>query len=137
MMIKTEQIKNTHTAGKSEFPHPVEVPLTDREMLAYTDELTALDTSEKEILKRHESEKSHFKTEIKEVDQKRERLLHILKMKEETKQLSCQNDFDFYSGIVEIIRCDTGEIVTTRKITAEEFKDNLPILELAEKGEMN
>ena len=134
---KMQQNINTHTAGKKEFPHPVGVPLTDKEMLAYTDELTALDTLEKEIVKRHESEKSFFKTEVKDVDKKREKLLHVLKMKEETKQLSCKNHYDYFNGIVEVHRIDTGEIVTTRKITAEEYKDNLPILELAEKEETN
>lgn len=109
------------------FLHPVKLPLTEKEQLAYMDELTALDSKNAEISLRHESEKSRFKGEVKEINKNQSRLMNLLKAKEEIKQVPCYNHFSYLDGIVEICRVDTGEIATTRKMTAEEYQQNLPL----------
>lgn len=53
----------SETAQEKPFLHSVKVPLTDKEMLIYTDELTALDTKEKEITLTFESQKTLYKSE--------------------------------------------------------------------------
>ncbi len=62
--------------------------------------------------------------------------MHLLKTKEEWKDIECVNDFNFTDGICTITRKDTGEIVTTRKMNGEEFKRALPFEKAkAEKAE--
>jgi hypothetical protein len=107
------------------FLYPVEMPLTEKEIIAYADELTALDTKEKEVILRHDGEKGQYKSEVKAIGQKQERILHLLKVKKEMKQIECYNEFDYFNGIVETRRVDTNESVTTRKMTAEEYQQNL------------
>jgi len=57
----------SETAGEAPFLHSVKIPLTDKEMLIYTDELTALDTKEKEITLAFESQKTAYKSEQGEI----------------------------------------------------------------------
>ena len=118
-------MNNTQTIASKTFEYPVEMPLTEKEIIAYADELTALDTSQKEIVLRHESEKGKYKEEVKSIGSKQERIMHLLKVKKEMKKVECVNNFDYFNGIVEVCRLDTGEVVTTRKMTAEEHQQNL------------
>jgi hypothetical protein len=107
------------------FLHPVKMPLTEKEIIAYADELTALDTKEKEVILRHDGEKGQYKSEVKAIGKQQEHILHLLKVKEEIKPVECFNEFDYFNGIVEIRRSDNNEVVTSRKMTAEEFQQNL------------
>ena len=109
------------------FPFPVEMALTEKEIIAYTDELTTLDSKTKEIQMRHAAEKSKYKQEIESASSYEERLMHLLKTKKEVKQIDCYNEFDYFEGIVSIKRVDNEETVKTRKITAEEYQQNLPL----------
>jgi hypothetical protein len=113
-------------AGEAPFIHPVKTPLTDKEMLIYTDELTALDTKEKDLLAGFESQKTAYKNNQATLDAQKSRLMHLLKTKEEMKEVECVNDFNFNEGICTIKRKDTGIVVTTRKMNADEFKRALP-----------
>ena len=129
MALETENTRNGTNVltDETSFLYPVKLPLTEKELLAYTDELTALDTKEKDTILKHEGEKTAFKNQIKTLSQSQERLLHLLKTKEEIKNIPCYNDFNYFDGIVEIKRTDNDEQVTTRKMTAEEYQQNLPL----------
>ena len=113
--------------NKKTFSHPVKMDLTDKELLAYADELTDLDTKSEEVSLRHESEKNRFKSEVKDIGKNQSRIMNLLKTKEEFKDVECFEEFNWFDGIVEIVRLDTGEVVKTRKITAEEYQQNLPL----------
>lgn len=116
----------SESAGEKPFLHSVKVPLTDKEMLIYTDELTALDTKEKEITLTFESQKTLYKSEQGKIDENKGHLMHLLKAKEEWKDVECFNDFNFEEGIRTIIRKSTDEVVATRKMNVDEFKRALP-----------
>ncbi len=116
----------SETAGEKPFLHSVKTPLTDKEMLIYTDELTAVDTKEKEILHTFESQKTAYKSEQADIDSQKNHLMHLLKTKEEWKDIDCVNQFNFHDGTCEIVRKDTGEVVQTRKMNADEFRRALP-----------
>lgn len=104
------------------FPHPVELPLTDKELLAYADELTALDTKEREVNQRHQSEKGKFKSEVEEIGQQKTITLDFLRTKKGYKDIECYNFFDHFNGICEIRRVDNDKVVTTRKMTEKEYR---------------
>jgi hypothetical protein len=116
----------SENAGEKPFLHSVKTPLSDREMLIYTDALTALDTKEKEILHQFEDHKATYKSEQAAVDSQKNHLMHLLKTKEEWKDVECFNVFHFEEGTCEIIRKLTGDVVATRKMNADEFRRALP-----------
>lgn len=116
----------TEKAGEEPFLHSVKTPLTDKEMLVYTDALTAVDTKEQALLGDFESQKTTYKSEQAKLDSEKGRLMHLLKTKEEYKDVECYNDFDYKEGICTIKRKDNNKTVSTRKMNADEFKRALP-----------
>lgn len=58
--------------------------------------------------------------------------MHLLKAKEEWKDVECVNDFNFEEGLCEIVRKSTGEVVATRKMNVDEFKRALPFKQIGE-----
>lgn len=109
------------------FTHPVEVPLTDKELLIYADELASLDTEETEVTARHQSEKGRAKADMEAIHQRRTTVLDRIRTKKEYKDVECYNDFDYFEGICTVRRVDNDETVKTRKMTVEEFKgEKLP-----------
>lgn len=123
----------SETAGERPFVHSVKVPLTDKEMLIYTDELTALDTKEGELLATFESQKTHYKNEQAILDKGKSHLMHLLKLKEEWKDVECFNGFDYTEGVCAIHRKSNESLVTTRKMNVDEFKRALPFQKAAGK----
>jgi len=108
------------------FPYPVEMPLTERELLAYADELTTLDTEETELEQKHDGEKAAFKAGKKGIEKRQTAVLDRLRTKKEVKEVDCYNDFNYFEGICEIRRVDNDEVVKTRKMTVDEYKEKLP-----------
>jgi len=89
-------------------------------------EKVALDTKEKEILSAFEAQKTAYKSEQSKVDDGKNRLMGLLKMKEEWKMVECINHFNFEEGVCSIVRKSDGEIVHTRKMNPDEFRRALP-----------
>lgn len=108
------------------FHHPVELPLTERELLIYADELASLDADKTEAELRHQSEKSHFKSEIEKIGERSAAILNKLRTKKEFKDVECYNHFDYFEGVCEIRQVDSDEVVKSRRMTADEFKEALP-----------
>lgn len=126
----------TATVARGEtFPHPVELPLTDKELLAYADQLADLDTKEREITLRHQSEKNKFKAEIEEIGQQQTVTLDKLRTKKEYKDIECYNKFDYFNGVCEIIRVDNDKVVKTRPMTEKEFRGERLFKEKEEQSE--
>ena len=70
----------------------VEVPLTEREMLVYGEELVSLNAEEEKITARHQSEKSVFKGEVEKISERAGTIYHRLGTKKEFKEIECYND---------------------------------------------
>lgn len=119
--MNTETIINEKT-----FTHPVKMALTEKELLAYADELTDCDSNLNQLEDEFSSVKDDYKSKIGDVKTRSGVIMNLLKSKEEFKDIECFNDFNWFEGIVEIKRLDTQETIKTRKITAQEFQQNLP-----------
>ena len=116
--------------GRETFPHPVEMPLTDKELLAYADELTTLDTELTVATEQHDSDNGRFKAESKRIAGRASAIMDRLRTKKELKDVDCYNKFDYFEGICEVRRVDNDVVVKTRKMTVEEFKgEKLPFVE--------
>jgi hypothetical protein len=121
-MAKTEILTN-----EKSFPVAVKMPLSDKELLAYADELTECDSLTDKLTRELKTVSNDYKSRIGEVKVRSSVLMNLLKTKEEYKDVDCGEDFNWFDGIVEIKRLDTNETVKTRKITAEEYQQNLPL----------
>jgi hypothetical protein len=119
--------KTTVLSKEKSFPVAVKMPLTDKELLAYTDELTECDSLADKLKREMKAATDDYKSKIGEVTARSSVLMNLLKTKEEYKDVDCVEDFNWFDGIVEIKRLDTGETVKTRKITTEEYQQNLPM----------
>ena len=111
------------------FFHPVKMPLTEREVIAYADEYAALDAQLSEATLKHEAERAAFKAIAKNIGEDQERILNLIRVKEELKQIECVKEYDHFEQIVIIKRSDNGETVTTRKMTLDERQRELPFSE--------
>src|SRR5687768_2283584 len=111
-------------AKEKSFPVPVKMPLTDKELLAYTDELTECDSLADKLKREMKAATDDYKSKIGEVTARSSVLMNLLKTKEEYKDVVCVEDFNWFDGIVEIKRLDTSETVKMRKITTEEYQQN-------------
>lgn len=127
MLKETISAKSDKILINGNFLHEVKVPLSEKELLAYADELTECDTRLSELQGELEIKKAEFKTKIGDVNLRANELMNLLKTKEEYKEIECFDDFNWFDGIVEIKRVDTNETVRTRKITREEYQQNLPM----------
>jgi hypothetical protein len=108
------------------FDYPVEVELTDKEVIASADEYAAADAEETEAELRFESLKKKHKTDLEGIQIRKNELLIKIRTKKETRQMMCYNEPDFFEGIMEVRRKDNGALVTTRKMTADEYREKLP-----------
>lgn len=104
------------------FPYAVEVPLTDKELIAYGDELTILETEQNSADAVLDKAKGEHKTETARIAERRSEIMHRLRTKKDFKDLECFNKYDYDNGICEIRRAATNEIVTTRKMTDKEWR---------------
>lgn len=112
----------TSVARGETFPHPVEVPLNDREIVAYADELMKLDTEQQAADALLNSAKGTHKQESERVAAERGIIAHKLRTKREYRDFECYNQLDYYSGVCEIRRADTDDLVTTRPMNEKEFR---------------
>lgn len=108
------------------FEYPVEVQLTDKELLALGQEVVSLDAKTAALESRFAEEKTKYKNEQAGIDGQRGRVIEKLRTKKETRTMQCWDDFDMTDGICTIRRSDTDEPVKTRRMRPEEFKRPLP-----------
>lgn len=104
------------------FTHPVEMPLTDKELLVYADEIATLDTEEQTADALLQSAKGQHKQETERINGRKGIVLNRLRTKKAFKDVECFNDYDYFDGICTIRRVDNEEVVKTRQMTADEFK---------------
>lgn len=108
------------------FMRPVEMPLTERELLVYGDELASLDSELAAITQRHQAEKGQFKSETEAIASRSTTIFNRLRTKKEFKDVECYNDFNFFEGMCDIRRVDSNEVVSSRRMTVDEYKEELP-----------
>lgn len=119
--------QNTYGKNRDEvFEYPVEVPLTDKDLIAYADELTGIDTDIKAADATLATAKAHHKSETERLSGRMSIVIDRLRTKREFRDIECHNDFNHLEGICSIVREDNGKVVTTRKMTDKEFKEALP-----------
>lgn len=101
------------------------VQLTDEELL---DRSTALVDNIQKTAALEEEKKSvdaDFKGKIKARAEVSRKLTEIISNRTEDREVECEVKKDFERGTVTTVRMDTGEVVETRPITADERQEEL------------
>ena len=105
----------------------LEVPLTDSELVSIGDSITELEQKINEV----EGEKAHVaKTLGDQIKGKRSTMSELcgkFRSKVDLREVECTQTFDYETGIVEITRDDTGEVIESREITEKEKQIPLPL----------
>lgn len=70
---------------------------------------------------------TQFKSEIAKVDAELSQASEKYRSGFEMRNIECRVDRDYGRGVITIFRCDTGEFVKERAMTAEERQQDLPM----------
>jgi hypothetical protein len=103
--------------------------LTEDELAAKAQELVKVIAETEAAEGKLKLESSMAREDIKELRKKSSRLAATVRNKTECRQVSCAWEIDYLSGIRNLIRTDTGEIVESRTLTVEERQQKLPLPE--------
>ena len=108
--------------------------LTDEELLARGQELArAL-----EQMQKREADGKAFaanvKSDIEQYKKEGLRLTSHIAEKSEWRKVECDEVHDFEAGTVSVVRLDTGEVVSERRMWDEERQEDLPLEGLGDDG---
>lgn len=109
-----------------EFYKTLPVSLTREEVIAFGDELTSK-MLEKSILEEEEKQrKEQHKAKMSSVEAEIARLAVVRRTRKEERQVLC---YERRVGIaIEIVRLDTGEVVSERPMTDRERQEDLKVI---------
>lgn len=103
--------------------------LTDEELL---ERGQALARALEQMQKREADGKAYaanVKSDIEQYKKEGQRLYHHISEKSEWRQVECEEVHDFDEGKVSLVRLDTGEVVSERRMWDEERQDEIAFLE--------
>jgi hypothetical protein len=103
------------------------VRLTDEELLKKGQELAATVQDIAAEESRQVDIKTQLKAKLAELDARRSGLAVTVSRKEEHRDVEVDIFYDYQRGVVEDIRRDTGEVLTTRVMQESERQQKLPV----------
>lgn len=74
---------------------------------------------------RQVDQKAQMKARLSELDAKKTQLAIIISRREEDRDVTVEHFHDYERGVVETIRRDTGETISSRRLTEEERQQSL------------
>ncbi len=107
----------------------VKVKKSDQELKK--DELVNVDREIQRVANEKAGDMADYNQELKLLRERQRKLLDVIKDGEETIEIECVEEADERRLEVKIIRCDTGEVIDRRPMTADERQVGLS--EVAEK----
>lgn len=99
--------------------------LNESDLLRIGEYLVGLYAEEARLIMEKKTQASKYAALLKQNEADRERLIINLRDKEEIREEECLHDYDYESGVLNYISVDSGEVVSSRKITNEERQLNL------------
>lgn len=102
--------------------------LTEVEKVTRGRELASTMEEKDQLQLKIEESKSEFKTKVQGLDLKIEELKRIVLDGTERREVECFYHKDFENNSVLTVRTDTGEEVDSRRMTAEERQEMLPMV---------
>lgn len=96
----------------------VKVKKSDQELKK--DELVNVDREIQRVANEKAGDMAEYNQELKVLRERQRKLLDVIKDGEETIEVECVEEADERRLEVKIIRCDTGEVIDRRPMTADE-----------------
>lgn len=109
-----------------EKPLPLRVALTPEEQRAKGLRLADLVREHTEMLAAHKEKRAEMKAEIESINAKVLDCRYDVSSCTEVRAVDCEVIADFGRGVVETIRIDTGAVVASRPINADDRQRRLP-----------
>ena len=107
--------------------HPRDLPvkLDDQQIRVKGIELAEMESKIEELDERHKAQKSQMKAEEDAANALRKRLAIIVASGFETRPIECETRRYYREARVDVVRRDTGEVVFTRQMVADEAQGTL------------
>lgn len=102
------------------------VRLTPDELLDRGSSLAAVIQDIDSEERRQTDQKAQMKARLAELDARRTQLAVVIGRKEEDRYVEVQIFNHYDRGVVDVVRVDTGETVSSRRMTDEERQQRLP-----------
>lgn len=94
--------------------------LSDHDMVGLSERLVVLDNEEKQQVEEKSTVVSKYTAELKRIAAEKQRLIHMMRTKEEVIEEECYFEYDYEEGVLRFFSVATGQEVKSRKITDEE-----------------
>lgn len=104
------------------------VALTATELLDRGDQLARAHQAVRIEQAEQKAKKEDLKQRLEDLEGEVGKLARIVRDKSEPRDVECARVFDFDKSTVEIVRTDTGEVVSSRTMTDQERQIGLPHL---------
>jgi len=102
------------------FLRTLPVRLTREELLARADELSHKHGEQEEEERTQSDMKASMKSRMERLKLEITGIARVIREKAEDRMVECQERFDYEAKVVETFRLDTGEVVGSRGMTADE-----------------
>lgn len=114
--IKKQHNKN----GEPEFARELLVPLEDKQLIKKGDQLVDAEMRMTALQDEKNAAVAGWNKDIKDVRTAIKTLVSELDSKKELRTVKCFDNADFKKNKIDTVRTDTGEVVETRAMTAED-----------------
>lgn len=112
------------------FKRALRVTLTPEEIQSKAGELADLMVEYSETESKRKADAASYSARLKSLDTQAQDIAQVIKAGEEERQVECEERRNFETSQIQIIRLDTGALVSERTMTAEEkqgdFFDPIP-----------
>jgi len=119
------KMRSEGMGSKNRFQKPLECVLSEHEKIDYSKILADKCVKRAGLLEEKKAVSAGFNQQIKEIDEIIEQKSLAVHNGSEIRDVMCHYAIDRDSGKAELIREDTGEIVETRALTAQELQEDL------------
>lgn len=103
------------------------VKLTEQEVAEKAKQLALLDQQKKALEEKKKAQASLIKGQVEIVEEEMAELFHAVSKEEERREVECNRMFDYDTGTASLYRSDTGELLESREMTAEERQGELDL----------
>ena len=108
------------------------VQLTDPELRAFGDQIAKIISDHAALEDQKKEAASSFKAQLDALDAQMRRISIIITQRQEWRLVECYTVANYTALTMELYREDTGELVSSRKLSSDEMQGRLPIDEAAE-----
>jgi hypothetical protein len=128
-MAKEKVAEEKNRVFTKKYDQHLRVELTDSEIREAADEMARRLADKQEAEKGFDDVKAQFKGRITSAETDVDRCARLIRDKSEFRQVLCEETRDYKTSRIVIVRTDTGDIVTDRRMRDDELQMELELIE--------